>query len=480
MSEPKPPVPQSAVSLERWGLSPWILGVILLMAWAPLPFGSVQPVWKNILSATSLLMFAGFIIAKGPTLRWPPHGNRALSWSLALFVLACLWIALQAAPFMPVSWHHPAWQLTAEALGEPLTGTISLDPAASIEDLLSLLGLAGIFGIIVIEARDPKKARMLLAAAALIAFAYAVYGLVVYLTGNETVAWADKRYEMASLSASFVNRNTYGVYSGLGIVFATALLLSFIAPIITGRQRRADKAREALSYMTGAGGFWLLAIIVGSSALILSGSRAASTASALGILSLVGFYLAARRASAITIVGSFSAIAAAAFMLFVLSGDLLFDRFSQVGNSLGARSQIYEVVEIAIQDHFWLGGGYGAFDDVFRIYAGTAESFGPNIEAAHSVLLEVILELGVPAAVFLFASIALLVGSCGWALLTRRRDRMFPVLAVAATVLIFVQGAVDFGVQTPAVALVFAMALGLGVAQATSSADHKSNNGITG
>lgn len=473
MSQPEPVVTPSGMSLERWGLSPWLLGVIILLAWAPLPFGSVQPVWKNVLSAASLLMFAGFIIAKGPALRWPPHGNRTLSWSLALFVLACLWIALQAAPFMPVSWHHPAWQLTAEALGEPLTGTISLDPAASIEDLLSLLGLAGIFGIVVIEARDPKKARMLLAAAAVIAFAYAVYGLVVYLTGNETVAWADKRFYPDSLSASFVNRNTYGVYAGLGIVFATALLLSFIAPIIAGRQRRADKARETLSYMTGPGGFWLLAIIVGSSALILSGSRAASTASALGVLALVGLYFAARRASVTTIVGSFGAIAAAGFVLFLLSGDLLFDRFSQVDASLGGRSRIYEIVAIAIQDHFWLGGGYGAFDDVFRIYAGTAESFGPNYEAAHSVFLEMTLELGVPATVFLFASIALLVGSCGWAMLTRRRDRVFPVLAVAATVLVVVQGAVDFGVQTPAVALVFAVALGLGVAQVTSSANHK-------
>lgn len=473
MSEPNLSVPQSTVSLERWGLSPWILGVILLMAWAPLPFGSVQPVWKNALSATSLLMFAAFIITKGPTLRWPPHGNKALSWSLALFVLACLWIALQAAPFMPVSWHHPAWQLTAEALGEPLTGTISLDPAASIEDLLSLLGLAGIFGIVVLEARDPKKARALLAAAAVIAFAYAVYGLGVYLTGNETVAWAEKRFSTEALSASFVNRNTYGVYAGLGIVFATAMLLSFIAPILSGRRRRADKARDALAYITGPGGFWLLAIIVGSSALILSGSRAASAASALGILALVGLYLTVRRASVTIFVASFGAIAAAGFVLILLSGDLLFDRFSQSDGSFGSRSRIYEIVAIAIQDHFWLGGGYGAFDDVFRMYAGTTETFGLNFEAAHNVFLEMALELGAPAAVLLFASIALLFGSCGWAILKRRRDRVFPVLAISATVLVVVQGAVDFGIQTPAVALVFAMALGLGVAQATSSDVHK-------
>ncbi len=473
MSEPQLSVPQSAMSLERWGLSTWMLGVILLMAWAPLPFGSVQPVWKNALSAMSLLMFAAFILTKGPVLRWPPHGNKALSWSLALFVLACLWIALQAAPFMPVSWHHPAWQLTAEALGEPLTGTISLDPAASIEDLLSLLGLAGIFGIVVIEARDPKKARTLLAAAAVIAFAYAVYGLVVYFTGNETVAWADKRFGKDSLSASFVSRNTYGVYAGLGIVFATALLLSFVSPIVSARQRRADKSRAILAYMAGSGGFWLLAIIVGSSALILTGSRAASTASALGVLSLIGLYFAARRATVRTFIVSFGATAAMGFMLFLLSGDLLFDRFSQTGGSLDSRSRIYEIVAIAIRDHFWLGGGYGAFDDVFRIYAGIAETFGPNVEAAHSVFFELTLELGVPAALCLFASIALLVGNCGLALLTRRRDRMFPVLAIAATVLVSVQGTVDFGVQTPSISLVFAMALGLGIAQATSSATHK-------
>ncbi|GAB5504380.1 MAG: O-antigen ligase family protein [Pyruvatibacter sp.] len=371
---------------------------------------------------------------------------------------------------MPSSWHHPAWTIASEALGVPVQSTISINPAGAPAALFSLLGTAAIFVVALYEGRDSRKARRLLEALAIIGLFYAVYGLVIYLTGNDLVAWAEKRYYPNSLSSTFVNRNTYGVFAGLGTLCAIALLVSAISSFLSHETRRADRLPALMSYLTGKGAIWLLAALVGTSALLLTGSRAANAAGLLGFMALLLVYLSARRASIKTISLGIILSLITGFLFVLLSGEFLFDRLEQADGTLGGRSQIYELVLIAISDHLWLGSGYGSFEDVYRLYAGLAPQFGPNMKSAHSVFLELTLELGLPIAIVFFASISICVGMCAYGVFKRRRDRIFPALAVAATLLVSLQGAVDFAVQTPAVAGVFATLLGIGVAQSTSSA----------
>jgi len=53
--------------------------------------------------------------------------------------------------------------------------------------------------------------------------------------------------------------------------------------------------------------------------------------------------------------------------------------------------------------------------------------------------------------------------------LVRQRNRLYPIAAVGATVLVAVHSSVDFSLQMPAVALLYATFLGLGVAQCQST-----------
>ena len=75
------------------------------------------------------------------------------------------------------------------------------------------------------------------------------------------------------------------------------------------------------------------------------------------------------------------------------------------------------------------------------------------------------MDLGVPAAALLGLSFAVIAGVCLRGLMVRRRDRLYPALAVASMVLLGAHGLVDFSVQIPAVAATFALLLGLGFAQ---------------
>ncbi len=460
-------------SVRSGGLSPLLIGVIVLLALAPLPFGSVAPLWKNVLASASLSLFVLFVISRRTTLTWPPHGMTSLTWAAALFVGVCVWIWVQTWSITPDTWHHPAWLIASQALNTPVTGSISINPAATLTDLLSLLGVAAVFAIVLYEARTPLQARRLLAALALIAFAYALYGLIIFLSGNGWVAWAPKRHYTDALSSTLVNRNSYGVFAGLGIACATALLASALAPMVAGRMRQKERLSRTLSYLAGRGGFWLLAILLGISALLLTGSRAASAASFVGLAALLTLYLGARRAGTATLViGALIAVTIGA--LFVdLSGDLLIERIETAGKSTSVRLEIYDLLYIAIPDHFWLGAGYGAFEDAFRLYAGLFKELGPNFHAAHSIYLEAAFELGVPAAVALFASVGICVVLCARAITIRRRDRVFPALALAATLIVGLQGLIDFAVQTPSISAFYAAILGIGVAQATSRTNTK-------
>ena len=90
---------------------------------------------------------------------------------------------------------------------------------------------------------------------------------------------------------------------------------------------------------------------------------------------------------------------------------------------------------------------------------------------AHNGYLELVLGLGMPAASLVLLGLILV----AWKLLrgafARRRDAHYAAIAFCACVLVGLHSLVDFSLQIQANALVFALLLGLGLAQSVSSRD---------
>ncbi|MFV3078091.1 hypothetical protein [Niveispirillum fermenti] len=59
----------------------------------------------------------------------------------------------------------------------------------------------------------------------------------------------------------------------------------------------------------------------------------------------------------------------------------------------------------------------------------------------------------------------IILARCAIGLVRRRRNQIFPAVALAATTLLGLHGVVDFSLQMPAVAATYAFLLGLGFAQ---------------
>ncbi len=112
-----------------------------------------------------------------------------------------------------------------------------------------------------------------------------------------------------------------------------------------------------------------------------------------------------------------------------------------------------------------MGTGYGTYPDVIEAWRANDPDIFTVWEKAHSTWLENALELGLPAAAALHLSVLWLALIAFSGVGERRRNRAFPALGVAATLLVGLHALVDFSLQIPAVAVLYAFIMGLAVAQ---------------
>jgi O-antigen ligase len=439
--------------------------LIALVALAPLPLASNRP-----LPAAALSLAAGLLLALWGAALLAGHARLAVSprriaWPLALSGAVALWIVIQTLP-LPAGWGDPAWTEAAAALGEPLSESISVNPQATLTALMRLLAYAAILWLTMQLARAPERARTALKAAALTGAAYAAYGIAIYAAGNDWVTIYRKWSYHQALTSTFVNRNSYATFAGLGLLCAAAWFMGGIRHLIELKRPLRHKAAllaEAVftqSLVRSAAMLLLLA------ALFLTGSRAGVAASLIGLFVLLTAMAGggARRPMRIAVAGGITGVLALAAL--ALGGGLLSERLAETGRDASAadRQLTYAATMDAITTAPWTGTGYGTYREVFAAWRPEPLSSGFFWDKAHNDYLENALELGLPAALALNLAIALLALEALRGL-GRRRDRTAAALGVAATALVAVHAYFDFSLQMPAVSAFYAFIMGLAVAQ---------------
>jgi O-antigen ligase len=466
---------------ERRGLVEVCLGLFLvLLAWAPLPLGSNRPwSWSLLIFGIALigLLLALHLLIGRQRLRLPfPVGLAGL----AFFGVAG-WAFLQLQPAPVAEWVHPAWAALEPFGIEPLAGrgigggrgigAVSLDVDLTRDALMRLMGYVGAFAIAFVLARDPAAARRILLVVLCTATAVSAYGLFMVFGGGEFLPFAAKSAYRGVVTGSFVNRNNFATYANLGIVIGFVWLFE---PFLRDLGRRDIRVllRELLQRLLAERGLVLVALLVLASASLLTASRGGflSLAAALLIIILLVFLLTKPRPLALVIATPL--VVGSIWGLVALSGGAVLERFEQGSD---VRLEIWAVTGEMTRDRFWLGHGYGAYEPAF--YAYRDERFRLVVDKAHNTYLEHAAELGVPATALLYAGALMLVYQCTVGLFRRRRDKIFPLVAVAASVLVAVHAVFDFSLQIPAVAVTYAAILGVGCAQSMRSERKKMRGG---
>lgn len=440
-----------------------LVAVVIL---APLAFGAdFMWTWSLIgLVVAVLLLSWAILLWRGDSLAVPP---RRIWPALVLFTLVIAWAFIQMVGWTPASWHHPLWAFTAQALGRPLEGRISLNPSAGASVVLRFLMYAGIFWLALQLCRDRERARQGVQAFAIAGALYAGYGILVKLSGTNTILWFPKYAYFNVVTSTFINRNSYATFAGLGLLATTALLDQVIREAVDTGKGLRFALHTALSQVLSRRWYLVAGWLALVAALLLSESRGGFISTVVG---LITFFLARSLGSsapkARLVQGGVGALLVGVIVMVMAGGPFL-DRLSKTLGQTDIRGQIYARTVAAIEDAPILGTGLGTFEDTFRMYR--TSDLGATVAAAHNTYLENMLELGIPAAAALFLIFGYLGFLCAVGTVVRRRDRIYPCLGLGSVVLIGTHSLVDFSMQIPADAVAACFLIGLGTSQSWNS-----------
>ena len=437
------------------------LSVALL---SPLPFASNRPWSWSLLSA----LIGVLLILEGITSKDRPEVSRQfltrMAPGLVLMGIVVSWVLVQTMPGVPADLAHPLWLEAEELIGAAAEATISLDPVATKTSLMRLLAYGGVFWIAARFCRDPEIAAMVLKAFVIASSFYALYGLVVFFADLKMILWFEKWAYKDDLTSTFVNRNNYATFAGLGLIASVALTFDLIGKRLGNHLTDREMMRVIMESAFSQAWLPLVAILLTATALLLTHSRGGflSTCLALFVL-LVALTYAKLIPQKIGYALTSIVILGSAFA-FTMSGDIVVKRLEGTTLESSLRDEVYGRVIGAIPSSPHLGTGYGTFQQTFMAYKTPELSFA-TWDKAHNSYLELAMELGLPATAAIVALFLWLSGVFLHGLTRRRRRKVYAAIGLSATVLVAAHALVDFSLQIPGFTVCYALLMGVAWAQ---------------
>lgn len=448
---PDEPAPRSSYSRIN-GITGWLLVALLLLA--PIPVGSNRPVfwlgWAALIALLGLVQVAAQArLAPGRRARARDH--------LPLFALigaVAFWGGIQSLPGLGA---------LAGALPVPEAlrpATISVAPGASLLAALRLLSYLVFFALALEVASRPDRAERMAWAVFFGIFVHALYGLAALTVLGDSAFWGEKTAYEGFATGTFVNRNAFASFVGLGMVLGLGLTLRRLR-----RKRIRDsygRHRQALMGADFLGLAVMLALM--AIALVSTGSRAGTFAT---LLALVVVFVTMELKSGLGWRSTLLRLGGVAGVLLVVmlpvyGLDLLW-RFVFTSQNSESRTAVYEGILALLAARPFTGYGLDAFEPAYEL------AYGPDVqtaviwEYAHSSYLGNWMDLGlIVGSLPLVAAVLAAVRIVGH--LRRRQSGIaLPAVALGALCLLAVHGTVDFSFETQAnlFLLIFLLALGL-------------------
>jgi O-antigen ligase len=449
----------------------WLL--ILVLAWAPFPLGSNREwSWSLLTILVSICWFLWAIWAIGTAeAQWRNLKRLAIPIGLVTAVLA--WAVIQSLPVVPTNWVHPLWSQVGALLHRPVTGAISLSPWRTVSEITKLATYVAITWMVFTQTRNRDRAKYLFNAIIIAGSLYALYGFALGIFGTTQYnLFYARPLDRLYFAGPFVLHNSFATFEGLAAICAIAQLMERAGERIVASKGFKRWLQTSVQFLFGAGAPIVLATMLTVSALIASASRGGAFSTLCALIAMAGLIVFAMRRSANrkwVLIGA-AGVTLLLLGLVWLSGDTLAERFGQLldaGNTDTIRIALWAATRRMIVNAPLLGLGLGTFQDAYPMYATQPLPF--IMDKAHSDYLEFAAGLGLPAALCWWSAILWSAIQMGKGVFARRKDRIYPLVGLGATVLVAVHSAVDFSLQIPAVAICFSSLLGIGLAQSYST-----------
>lgn len=428
----------------------WALTFIVSLS--PLPIASNRPIFWMMWTAlvglvAAIYLIAGLQIDSKRRFRWSEH---KMIWGLALLV-----------PVMALVQILPVFELPVLANGlDQSRATLSIDPQRTLYAALRILGYIAFFMLCLEVLSQQKRAERLAWTVFIAVFVYALYALTSLLFLGDTPFWGVKEQYTGAATGTFINRNSFATFLGMGMCLGLGLVLNR-----SYRKKIRDpygRHRNVIPDMDQLLVFVFLAIM--GLALLYTQSRLGLAASLVGLaICYLVFQLkqgnSVRRAG-LVMLGL--AVVGAAFAVFtnesaVLDRAIFAEQNSQTRFALYAR-----MIQATLELPFY-GVGLDAFEPAFQQIHDASVQSGKRWDLGHSTYLTYWFEMGL-----IVGSVPIVVGLLVAARLvklirTRMSQFVFPVVALSALILSALHATMDFSLEIAAnvYLLVFLLALGL-------------------
>ncbi len=414
--------------------------LFFLIAFSPLPFASARPIWQWFWIV--YLAALTFLFIKSQSRRWLNLSmTPEIGIALLLFTIFCLWGFAQA--IIP----------TGAATGDLLV-FLSGDPAATLKVSSLTTAHALFFVFLWAVMRRLEDVIGLIDFLSVVVFCYAAYGFVEYVTGNGHVLWYQKIAYADSLTSTFINRNSFAAYVGLGANCVIASLGYRIELLRSRADRDYHSTLYKTSFIPAIFCFLMLAVFLITMVLFLTGSRAGLLTTTVAMfISIIGFLWKAKVRKIHLLVSSLSVVAAF-ISISMLSGGLLQSRLESPSPiEDDPRFVAMPLMTGAISDKPLTGHGLGTFESAFRQYRTNA--LQGYFDRGHSDVLELTMTAGIPATAIFLSVFLLVVAALLSALKSSREHGSLIIVGLACTVQLGAHSLVDFSMQMPAVSFLY-------------------------
>ena len=375
---------------------------------------------------------------------------RSLPVLAGLFVALLAWVMFSLTPLAPPPPGN-AWSWVGGGAG-------TIDKAMTLVEVTKLIGLAAAFSAGVVLADTDRRAELTLRLLCTAGALFAVFSLLQHVVTPTRVLGAAKLMFQDRLTGPFLSANVAAGFFG-------SLAVLNLATLEAGGAVHASRTAGDVRFILRYG-----ALVLIFACLVLTASRMGAIAVMGGLIVSFGLSFWKERDVAVSLrsraVGRI--VVFGVFLLLAVAGQLLITRFNQVDNGFSGRNVLFLEHMKAFLASPVAGHGLGSFGAI-NDQLVTPENFYElwYIRAAHNVYLQWLEETGVVGALLMFA----VIGVIHWEILKGHQTRqslvwlMRGVLGFGAVLLL--QSFGDFTLQTPAIALMWALLLGLAYRVAT-------------
>ena len=438
--------------------------ILFVLATIPLLFGAAHPFVQGIYAALLLVFCGGFLLLNLPLL----ENRLGFRWILP-FLLIFFYVVFMSLP-LPLSLVAILSPHRAAAITQvnKLAGTdlrwvsLSFSQLVSCKEGIYYLSIFSYFLClkVLLQQRDRIFFDRLLRVMIVVGIIEALYGLLQVVSPSLGVLWLKNAYKSAC--GTIIYKNQYAAFLNFCWPVALAVGLGFYRKRSSGIAKKVKKhkhrkhrhLREKLTINVDQAPLYWLATALIMLAVLFSLSRAGTLSMLLIWLIILALLPFARKRKILLFI---SILLLVLGFGSILGFDAIVKKFALLDATGRGRIRLWEASLSIIKDYPWTGSGLESYRFLSPVYL---EYFPGTVlyDRAHNEYIELIIELGIPMALFLFLWLMYLMS---WAIRHLWKVRQAPFAKIRTSSLVgitslasiagfMLHGAVDFAWRLPA------------------------------